>query len=74
MARYVKGSGADIFRVEANGTQTYVPYDEWVSLGRPGFDMDWTAGLSGPNRDAALALTDLFKSYGLETLAPKIVE
>lgn len=74
MARYIKGSGADIYRLEDNGTQTYVPYDEWVSLGRPGFEMNWQAGLSGPNRDAALMLQDLFKSYGLETLAPKIIE
>ena len=34
---------------------------------------DLTA-LSGENRDAAAALTALFKSYGLESLAPKIVQ
>lgn len=30
--------------------------------------------LTGPNRDAALFLNNLFTSYGLGTLAPKIVE
>lgn len=33
-----------------------------------------TAGLTGANRDAARALINLFESYGLGTLAPKIVE
>jgi hypothetical protein len=37
--------------------------------------VDFTgAGLTGANRDAAVALTALFKSYGLESLAPRIVE
>ena len=31
-------------------------------------------GLTGANRDAAVALTALFKSYGLETLAPRIID
>lgn len=31
-------------------------------------------GLTGANRDAAVALTALFKSYGLESLAPRIVD
>lgn len=30
--------------------------------------------LTGANRDAIVAVTNLFKSYGLETLAPKIIE
>lgn len=30
--------------------------------------------LSGPDRDAFVALTTLFKSYGLDTLAPKIFD
>jgi len=34
----------------------------------------WQDELSGANRDAAAALIDLFTSYGLGTLAPKIVE
>lgn len=33
-----------------------------------------SAGLSGPQRDAAVALTALFKSYGLESLAPRILD
>ena len=32
------------------------------------------AGLTGADRDAVVAVTNLFKAYGLETLAPKIVE
>lgn len=32
------------------------------------------AGLTGANRDAAVALTQLFKSYGLESLAPRILD
>lgn len=32
------------------------------------------AALTGANRDAAVALDDLFKSYGIETLAPQIVK
>jgi hypothetical protein len=35
---------------------------------------DVLAGLSGPNRDAGAALVNLFNSYGLGTLAPKIVQ
>lgn len=35
---------------------------------------DWQTELTGANRDAAGALTDLFTSYGLGTLAPRIVE
>lgn len=34
---------------------------------------DPLSGLSGIDRDAAIALTNLFKSYGLETLAPRII-
>lgn len=34
---------------------------------------EYTVGLTGPNRDAAAALINLFRSYGLETLAPQIV-
>lgn len=30
--------------------------------------------LTGPQRDIAITLTELFRSYGLETLAPKIIE
>lgn len=30
--------------------------------------------LEGANRDAAIALTELFKSYGLESLAPQIIK
>lgn len=30
--------------------------------------------LSGPQRDIAVTLTELFRSYGLESLAPKIIE
>jgi hypothetical protein len=30
--------------------------------------------LTGPNRDAAVALTALFKQYGLESLAPRIID
>lgn len=40
-------------------------------LGRPAVPTD---NLSGEDRDAYLALTDLMKSYGLESLAPKILE
>lgn len=32
-----------------------------------------TAGLTGPQRDADVALTNLFDSYGLKTLAPTIL-
>jgi hypothetical protein len=32
------------------------------------------SGLTGADRDAAVALTALFKSYGLESLAPKIID
>ena len=36
---------------------------------------DYTGtGLTGADRDAAVALTALFKSYGLETLAPRIID
>lgn len=35
---------------------------------------DWADELEGPGRNAAAALIDLFTSYGLDTLAPKIVE
>ena len=35
---------------------------------------DWTASLSGAQRDAAQAVLSLFGSYGLGSLAPKIVE
>ena len=35
---------------------------------------DITDSLTGANRDAAKALVELFKQYGLESLAPKIVE
>ena len=31
-------------------------------------------GLSGANKDSAAALTNLFKQYGLDTLAPKIID
>lgn len=31
-------------------------------------------GLTGANRDVAAAVTNLFRQYGLDTLAPKIVE
>lgn len=34
---------------------------------------DPLAGLTGANRDAAVALQNLFKSYGIESLAPQIV-
>ena len=33
-----------------------------------------TTGLTGTQRDAYAAVLDLFRSYGLETLAPKILE
>lgn len=36
--------------------------------------MAWQDELSGATRDAAAALIDLFTSYGLGTLAPKIVQ
>jgi hypothetical protein len=36
--------------------------------------MAWQDELSGATRDAAAALVDLFTSYGLGTLAPKIVQ
>lgn len=36
--------------------------------------VDPYGNLEGDDRDAAIALTDLFKTYGLETLAPKIIE
>lgn len=36
--------------------------------------MAWQDELSGANRDAAAALIDLFTSYSLGTLAPKIIE
>ena len=37
--------------------------------------VDYTGnGLTGANRDAAVALTSLFKVYGLESLAPRIVD
>lgn len=32
------------------------------------------SGLTGQQRDAAVALTALFKSYGLESLAPRIID
>lgn len=35
---------------------------------------DPNKGLTGANRDAAVALESLFKSYGLESLAPQIVK
>jgi hypothetical protein len=35
---------------------------------------DYASRLSGPNRDAYLALTALFKTYNLESLAPKIYD
>ena len=35
---------------------------------------DFTANLTGATRDAAKALIDLFTTYGLKSLAPKIVE
>jgi hypothetical protein len=35
---------------------------------------DPNAGLTGTNRDAAVALESLFHSYGLDTLAPQIVK
>jgi hypothetical protein len=38
------------------------------------FSSHWMDELSGPNRDAAAALIDLFTQYGLGTLAPKIIE
>lgn len=39
-----------------------------------GYTDSLIAGLSGDKRDAAVALTALFKSYGLESLAPKIID
>ena len=36
--------------------------------------MSWANELRGPGRDAAAALIDLFEQYGLDTLAPKIVD
>lgn len=36
-------------------------------------DKDPYGALTGSDRDAAMALTELFKSYGLDTLAPQIV-
>lgn len=41
--------------------------------GRPTHPVD-AGALTGANRDAAVALTALFKSYGLESLAPRIVD
>lgn len=35
---------------------------------------DWMDELEGPGRNAAAALIDLFRTYGLETLAPTIVD
>lgn len=35
---------------------------------------DWQSELSGADRDAAAALISLFESYGLDTLAPLIVD
>lgn len=40
----------------------------------PSAAADPFGGLAGADRDAAAALTNLFKSYGLESLAPKILE
>ena len=40
----------------------------------PGAGGDPYGGLDGTNRDAAVALTELFKQYGLQTLAPQIIE
>ncbi len=37
-------------------------------------DANWASKLSGANRDAFVALNNLFKSYGLGSLAPKIFE
>ena len=43
-------------------------------LGTTG-SVDFTgSGLTGAGRDAAVALTQLFKSYGLESLAPRIID
>lgn len=41
---------------------------------KPPTSTDPYGGLDGANRDAAIALTDLFKQYGLETLAPQIIK
>jgi hypothetical protein len=41
---------------------------------KPAAPINPYGGLSGANRDAAVALTNLFTSYGLATLAPKILE
>lgn len=35
---------------------------------------DWTQDLTGPQRDAAAALVDLFTRYGLASLAPKVID
>lgn len=45
-----------------------------VRTDQPTVPGDPTSGLTGANRDAAKALIDLFTSYGLASLAPKIVE
>jgi hypothetical protein len=50
---------------------TTAPITPAQGRGNPQFDL---AGLTGANRDAAVALTALFKSYGLESLAPRIVD
>ena len=41
---------------------------------RPGFNLVGIDGLTGADRDAAVALTNLFRQYGLESLAPRIVD
>jgi hypothetical protein len=39
-----------------------------------GFTLDPFGALDGPDRDAAVALQQVFKSYGIETLAPQILK
>jgi hypothetical protein len=62
-------------RPTATGTRhsTYVPPKPvWVDP-RSGYQKELDA-LTGPNRNAFTALTNLFTSYGLATLAPKILD
>lgn len=48
--------------------------DRFKPRPKPSGDPAWLKNLTGPQRDAYVALTTLFKGYGLESLADKIFD
>lgn len=71
--RFIRASNGRVFWQGDTGMREISSY-EYNKLGRPKASYSYEADLfASPNRDAAAAVIGVFKQYGLESLAPRII-